>query len=87
MVVVVLVGEAEEVVDLVVEEVDGADTRLKLPERLDLRKGHWQLHAETGVFGEPWRARRKPLSDPVRLGQVNSCGSSIVSIREPPVPN
>jgi hypothetical protein len=40
LVVVVLVGEAEEVVDLAVEEVDGADTRLKLPERLDLRKGH-----------------------------------------------
>ncbi len=29
--VVVLVGEAEEVVDLVVEEADGADTRLQAP--------------------------------------------------------
>jgi hypothetical protein len=36
---VVLVGEAEEVADLVAEEVDGADTRLELPEGLDLRKG------------------------------------------------
>ena len=32
-------GEAEEVVGLVVEEVDGADTRVKLPERVDVRKG------------------------------------------------
>jgi hypothetical protein len=37
--VVVLVGEAEEVADSVVEEVDGEDTRPKLPERVDLRKG------------------------------------------------
>jgi hypothetical protein len=34
LVAVVLVGEVEEVVGLVVEEVDGADTRLKLPERV-----------------------------------------------------
>jgi hypothetical protein len=79
------VGEAEGAVGLVVEVVDGADTRLKLPERLDLRKGDWQLHAETAVFAEPWRARRKPLSDPLQLGQVSSSGSSIVSIREQPV--
>lgn len=31
LVVVVLVGEAEEVVDLVVEEADGADIRLRMP--------------------------------------------------------
>lgn len=31
LVVVVLVGEAEEVVDLVEEEVDDADTRLRMP--------------------------------------------------------